>query len=86
MSWGGSTPPSEQVAESQLVMALVCPWFASSEQVTAWEMIPRRISEQSCSIWELVRDSRGSPRDLAGGPVLSSREGGVTGAIFLALI
>ena len=59
-SWGGSTPPSEQVAESQLVRAPVGPWVPSSEQVTAWEMIPRRISEQSCSIWELVKDSRGS--------------------------
>ena len=85
MSAGGSTPPSEQVADSQLVRASVGPWVPSSEQVTTWEMIPARISEQACSIWEVVRDSRGSPCDLAGGPEWSSR-GGMTVAIGLDLI
>ena len=76
------TPPSEHVADTQLVKPSVGPCVPSSEQVTTWERIPSSISEQSCSFCELVRDSRGSPCVLVGGPEGSTREG-MTGAIGL---
>ena len=79
-SAGGSTPPKEQVADSQLVNPIVGPWVPSSEQLTTCVRMSSMICEQSCSFCELERDSRAIPCvvwGFVGGPV-GSLSGGVT--------